>query len=169
MATTEERLMEWLRDAHAMEQQAEQMLSSLAGRIENYPELKHKVEQHLAETRVQAKAIKGCIERRGGSTSALKDVTGKVIAMAQGISGLFVGDEIVKGVLASYTFEHMEIASYKILIAAAEAVGDHETERVCENILAEEEAMAAWLQKNLHHLTYRYLGREEIPELEAKR
>ena len=40
MATVDERLNEWLRDAHAMEEQAEQMLSATASRIENYPELK---------------------------------------------------------------------------------------------------------------------------------
>lgn len=169
MASAEERLLEWLRDAHAMEEQAEQMLSGLAGRIENYPDVKAKIEEHLAETRVQAKTLRACIERRGGSTSTLKDMTGKAMALAQSISGVFVGDEIVKGALASYTFEHMEIASYKILIAAAEAVGDEETRRACEGILAEEEAMARWIEQNLHRLTYRYLGREEIPELEAKR
>lgn len=28
---------DWLRDAHAMEKQAESMLESMAGRIDNYP------------------------------------------------------------------------------------------------------------------------------------
>ena len=37
MSNTEERLLQWLRDAHAMEKQAEQMLSGLAGRIKSYP------------------------------------------------------------------------------------------------------------------------------------
>ena len=41
MATTttkcEETLVDWLRDAHAMEKQAEQMLSNTAKRIEHYP------------------------------------------------------------------------------------------------------------------------------------
>ena len=45
MATAEERLMEWLRDAHAAEEQAETMLSGLAGRIENYPQLKARLEK----------------------------------------------------------------------------------------------------------------------------
>ncbi len=30
---------DWLRDAHAMEKQAESMLESMAGRIDNYPDL----------------------------------------------------------------------------------------------------------------------------------
>jgi ferritin-like metal-binding protein YciE len=62
--------------------------------------------------------------------------------MAQGFSGIFAGDEVMKGSLASYTFEHMEIASYRILIAAAEEVGDDKTARTCRKILGEEESMA---------------------------
>lgn len=65
------------------------------------------------------------------------------------MSGLFVGDEVVEGALASYTFEHMEIASYRILIATSQEAGDVETQRVCEEILREEEAMASWLETNL--------------------
>jgi hypothetical protein len=47
----------------------------------------------------------------------MKDAGGKLMAMTQSLSGVFAGDE-VKGSLASYTFENMEIASYRILIAA---------------------------------------------------
>jgi ferritin-like metal-binding protein YciE len=32
--------MQWLRDAHGMEKQAEKMLSALSGRIESFPQLK---------------------------------------------------------------------------------------------------------------------------------
>ncbi len=38
---------DWLRDAHAMEKQAESMLESMASRIDNYPELRARIEQHL--------------------------------------------------------------------------------------------------------------------------
>ncbi len=40
---------DWLRDAHAMEKQAESMLESMASRIDNYPELRARIEQHLRE------------------------------------------------------------------------------------------------------------------------
>ncbi|WP_352904992.1 DUF892 family protein [Mesorhizobium sp. M0700] len=56
----------------------------------------------------------------------MKDAGGKVTAMAQSLSGFFAADEVMKGSLASYTFEHMEIASYTILIAAAESLGETE-------------------------------------------
>src|SRR5687767_9469616 len=100
MAKAEERLMEWLRDAHAMEEQAETMLSGQASRLKNYPQLKARIERHLAETKSQADRLRSCIERRGSSTSMIKDATGKMVAMGQAMSGLFVGDEVVKGTLA---------------------------------------------------------------------
>src|SRR5918998_1082082 len=120
MATAEERLMEWLRDAHAAEEQAETMLSGVAGRIENYPQLKARLEQHLQETKRHAELVRGCIERRGGSTSMIKDAGAKMIAMGQAMSGMFVGDEVMKGTIANAAFEAMEISSYRILIATAE-------------------------------------------------
>jgi ferritin-like metal-binding protein YciE len=168
MATAEERLMEWLRDAHAAEEQAETMLSGLAGRIENYPQLKARLEQHLQESTRHAELVRGCIERRGGSTSMIKDAGAKMIAMGQAMSGLFVGDEVMKGTIANAAFEAMEISSYRILIATAEQVGDQETKRVCEQILREEEAMLDWLNKNAPSLTKQYLQREETPGATAK-
>jgi ferritin-like metal-binding protein YciE len=65
MATAEERIMEWLRDAHAMEEQSEQMLESTARRLEHYPELRARLTSHLEETRRQAERLRRCIERRG--------------------------------------------------------------------------------------------------------
>ena len=164
MSHAEERLMQWLRDAHAMEKQAEKILSALAGRIESYPQLKSKIESHFRETQEQAKRIESCIERRGGDTSLLKDAGAQLLAMAQGFTGIFTGDEVMKGSLASYTFEHMEIASYRILIAAAEEVGDDETSRICRKTLGEEEAMAEWLAENIDPLTREYLARHEKGE-----
>ncbi len=43
-------LMDWLRDAHAMEEQAETMLNSMLSRVENYPELHQRIQQHIKET-----------------------------------------------------------------------------------------------------------------------
>jgi ferritin-like metal-binding protein YciE len=156
----DERLDQWLRDAHAMEQQAVKMLDSMAERIENYPDLKARIARHAEETRLQAATIEDCLKRRGTDVSTLKDVAGKFMGMSQGLSGLVVGDEIIKGSMAGYTFEHMEIASYKVLIATAERAGDTETRDACRAILKEEEEMAAWLAEHLKPTTLRYLERE---------
>jgi ferritin-like metal-binding protein YciE len=86
-------------------------------------------------------------------------MAGKMVAFGQGMSGMFVSDEIVKGAMASYTFEHMEASAYRVLIAAAEAAGDTQTKAVCESILQEELAMASDLERHLPDLTRRYLNR----------
>ncbi|GGB02520.1 YciE/YciF family protein [Brucella endophytica] len=169
MSNMDEWVNQWLRDAHAMEEQAEQMLSAQASRLENYPQLRARIEQHLAETKSQRERIARCIEQRGGSTSTIKDAAGKLTAMMQGLGGVMAGDEVVKGTLASYTFEHMEIASYRILVAAAKAAGDMTTARVCEEICREEEAMAEWLADHANGITQEYLRRDSAELETAKR
>ncbi|APG93148.1 ferritin-like domain-containing protein [Sinorhizobium americanum] len=161
MGTPADHLHAWLRDAHAMEEQAITMLTSQSGRLENYPELKAQIEKHLQETRDQVAMLDRCLERTGGGASGIKDITGKIVAFGQGLSGLFVNDEVVKGSLASFTFEQMEIASYKILIAAADHAGDEETKRVCETILQQELAMAQWLDEHAAEITRTFLERDQ--------
>lgn len=168
MATADDRLMEWLRDAHAMEEQSEQMFERTCNRIENYPEVRARFDAQRALSRRHADIVRQCIERRGGSRSALKDTAGKLMAFAQGASGLFVGDEIVKAMLAASTFEQMKISSYEILKAAAKAVGDDETQRACEQSLRDEQQMADWLEDNIEPVTVTYLRREEAPGATAK-
>ena len=165
----DEELNQWLRDAHAMEGQAEQMLSSQAGRIKNYPDLAAGIERHLEQTRSQRQRLEGCISRRGSSTSTIKDAAAKFTAMMQGLSGTVMGDEVAKGAMASYTFEHFEISAYKMLVAAAREAGDTETARVCEEICREEEAMAGWLSDMLPKIATSYLQRSAHEMEEAKR
>jgi ferritin-like metal-binding protein YciE len=159
MNKIEENLMAWLHNAHAMEEQAVTMLTSLASRTRDYPDVMTRIESHLVETRGQIEALEECIKRRGGDTSTLKDLAAKMVALGQGISGMFVEDEIIKGAMASYTFEYMEVAAYRVLIAAAESVGDTQTRAVCERILQEELSMASDLERQLPILTREYLNR----------
>jgi ferritin-like metal-binding protein YciE len=160
-AHPKERLTQWLRDAHGMEQQAETMLSAQASRLENYPELRQRIEKHIDETRRQAARLKTCLERMNAGTSATKDLAGKFFATMQGLGGMFAGDEVVKGVLAGYVFEHMEIASYTELAAAAEECGEADVARVCRENLAEEQAMADWVREHLPAITQTFLRREQ--------
>jgi ferritin-like metal-binding protein YciE len=169
MAELNENLLDWLRDAHAMEQQAEQMLKAQAARIEHYPKVKARIEEHLQETLGQQRLLVGCIERLGGKPSGMKDVMGKVMAFGQAAGGAFNSDEIIKGAIASYVFENLEIATYTALIAAANTVGDTETARVCEEILPQEQAMAKWVLEHLPELTEEFMVRDAAPNVEAKR
>jgi ferritin-like metal-binding protein YciE len=169
MTELRENLLDWLRDAYAMEQQAEHMLRAQAARIEHYPIVKARIEEHLQETLGQQQLLLGCIERLGGTPSTMKDVLGRVMAFGQAAGGAMNSDEIVKGAIASYVFENLEIATYTALIAAANTVGDRETARVCEQILPQEEAMAKWVLEHLPQLTEEFMVRDAAPDVEAKR
>lgn len=165
---THETWIDWLRDAHAMEAQAETMLNAQIGRLETYPAVKMRMEQHLRETEAQRAALRRLLESHGESASGLKDTMGKIMAAGQGLSGVFASDEVMKGALAGYTFEHMEIASYRMLIAGAQELGLTDAVAVLEPILQEEIAMADWLGENLAPLTRSFLARSES-DLQAKR
>lgn len=159
----------WLRDAHAMEQQAEKMLKSQAERLEDYPELQARIEQHLNETRHQSERLEQAMAGVNIDTSALKDLGGKLTAFGQALGGMMAGDEVVKGSIACYAFEHFEIANYKALIQAAESAGQTGVAQVCREILKEEEAMAAWLSDHLESTTTQFLHRADDDNLRAKR
>ena len=156
-----EHLIDWLRDAHAMEMQAETMLKGQAGRLEHYPEVKARVEQHITETQQQAREVERCLKSLGEDISSLKDTGAKAMALMQAMGGMVVSDEVIKGAMASYAFEHMEIASYTILIAAAQAAGESEVAHTCEKILREEHAMAAWLAEHTPTVVQQFLQRKQ--------
>lgn len=146
-------LLNWLRDAHAMQEQAGQMLRALSDRLEHYPQLKARLDQHIEETQEQQRMVASCIQRLGGSRSAIKDMAGRITAFGQGLSAMMVSDEVVKGAMSTYVFAHLEIASYMTLRTAAQHCGDTETARVCEVILSQEQAMASWLAEHLPAVT----------------
>ncbi|MGY6662427.1 MAG: ferritin-like domain-containing protein [Glycocaulis sp.] len=160
MTQARERLVQWLRDAHAMEEQAETMLKGHLDRVKHYPQFEARVREHLEETKDQAEIVRGCLESLGEDTSSLKDAGSKLLAKGQAISGMFADDEIMNWALALHAFENLEVASYTVLIAAAETAGETEIAEACGEILAQEEAMAAWVKDNLQTLTLAYLGRD---------
>src|SRR5690606_37190891 len=45
--TPTERIIQWLRDAHTMETEAETMLKAMSSRIEHYPDLKQRIDRHI--------------------------------------------------------------------------------------------------------------------------
>ena len=154
MATAENGLNEWFRDAEAMEKQATTMLDALAKRIEIYPDVKAQIERHLQEMREQATTLQGYLERGRGGAPTSKEPAGPSAAAGPDISGVFVRDELVKRIMT-------EISCYNIVIAAGAAVGDSATRATCHDILCQEEAMLNWLKDYLASATVEYLGPEE--------
>jgi ferritin-like metal-binding protein YciE len=158
---------DWLRDAHAMEKQAESMLESMAGRIDNYPDLRARIEQHVNETKRQITVLEEILDRNEISRSVIKDSMSKMASASP--SGMFPSDEIVKGSISGYVFEQFEIACYTSLLAAAEKAGDTASIPAIEAILAEEREMADWLIKHIPQTTEQFLLRSDADGVEAKK
>jgi ferritin-like metal-binding protein YciE len=168
MTHAKENFVAWLKSAHAMEEQSIATLTAQARRLENYPELKQHILDHLDQTRVHAEEVQALLNRLSVASSAIRDVTGKIVAAVQGIPGMLVSDEVVRSTVSAYAFEHLEIATYRTLLTAADELEEIEAQAVLSRILAEEIAMAAWIEDNLDPITRIFLMRDER-DLQAKR
>ncbi|MEA2515419.1 MAG: hypothetical protein QOJ59_4908 [Thermomicrobiales bacterium] len=146
-------LIGWLNDAYAMERSIIQVLENHTRDAKDHPDLQARLQQHLEETRGHAEQVKGCVERLGGNTSAIKTGMATVMGTVQGMSTALARDELVKNALHDYATEYFEMASYKSLIAASQDIGDQETVNVCQQILQDEESMAAFLDQQLPIIT----------------
>lgn len=168
-AVVRDNLTAWLRDAHAMESQAIEIHERQLDRLQNYPELQARLQQHLEETRRQRDTVAQCLQRLGTDTSAFKDTVTWLTGNVQAILHSFSGDEVLKGLLANYSFEAFEIVSYKSNIAAAESIGETGIASSLRGILAEEQAMLGWLDEHIAPLTHQYLARAAAQSGTAKR
>jgi ferritin-like metal-binding protein YciE len=148
---------DWLRDAHAMEEQSEKLFSRQADRLISFTGLRAKLGREVKYIMENQALLSTRLEQLGCSSSVIKDIAGKVVAGAQNILGMSMSDEPVKGILALHTFTQIAIGSYKILITAAQAINDAETSRICNIILLQTEGRAAWIEKQLAEVTKTYL------------
>src|SRR3954452_6724107 len=150
-----------LRNAHAMEVQARELMERQSERLDEYPEVKAKVAAHLQETNEQLKRLERCLEACGESTSSLKDTTQSMMANMQAMAHSVAGDEILKNTFANNAFENFEIAAYKSLLTLCGPAGADTAKPLLEQSLKEEEAMAAWVDQNVEKVTLAYLNKEQ--------
>jgi ferritin-like metal-binding protein YciE len=153
-----------LRNAHAMENQALSIMKPQLSRIENYPEVAAKLDQHIRETEGQIRRIQDVLASLNEDHSSLKDMalsfTGAMAAMGHTMAG----DEILKNSFANFAFENFEMAAYRSLLTVAEAGGYGAATSALQANLAEEKAMAAWLDENIIAVTTKFLSLREAGE-----
>lgn len=160
MTQVKERTNEWLRDAHATEAQAATMLRHTASRNADYPDFSQRLREQADLCDDHARTIDRCLSARGSQTSLVKDAAGQISALGQSLSGAIVGDEVVKAALATSTFAHMQCASGRILVTAAEEEGDQVTAEACQAMTDANSRFAADLDDMLPALTVEYLAQE---------
>lgn len=154
---TQEELIEWLRDAYAMEKAMEIALKKQMDSDDTLQPLRDLFEVHYVETQRHAAAVEGCLKSLGSNTSALKTTFAEAIETMKSISSAFARDSGVKSMLASYAAEHFEIGCYLALIAGARNLDLPDIAKACEEILADEQRMADWLEANVPQAVTSYL------------
>lgn len=137
----EKQLDRYLADAHAIEQQALQLLEAAPKLVEN-ERLSELFEQHLGETEQHEQLVRDRLEARGAKPSKAKDAALRVGGL--NIGAFFAGQPDTEAKLTgfAFAFEHLEIASYELLARVAERAGDEEAAKVARRILNEERATA---------------------------
>jgi ferritin-like metal-binding protein YciE len=148
----------WLKDAHAMENSVIQTLERHVREAEGHPEMQTRLNTHLEQSRRHAQLVEGCLNQYNETPSAIKEGVGAVGGFLQGVASAATDDTLVKNAIGDFATEHLEIASYRSLRSAAEYLGDHDTVRVCDEILRDEEAMAEYLAQRISPVTQEYLG-----------
>jgi ferritin-like metal-binding protein YciE len=136
-----EQLRKYLADAHAIEEQAIELLER-APRIVGATALANVFADHLDETRDHSELIQERLHALGGDPSTLKDAALRLGALNWG--AFFQGHPDTPGKLAAFAFafEHLEIGGYEQLKRVAERAGDEETVRTADRILGQERTAA---------------------------
>lgn len=146
-----------LRNAHAVESQAIELLERQASALDDYPEVQARVQDHLGETERQLELLEQALEMLGEDTSAVKDTALSALGNFMAIANTMADDAILKNSFASYSFEHYEIAAYESLIELAEMAEAREIIPLLEETLQEERAMANWLGNSVRQVTRQYV------------
>jgi ferritin-like metal-binding protein YciE len=149
VTTKNELVVAWLNDAYAMENAIVEVLEKQVDLAADHPAVQQGIERHLDATRGHAEMVANLLsqldEKPSGLKSAMASVGGKIQGMAMGVPK----DSLVKAALQDYSTEHMEIASYRALITATDAMGEPNFSAALQGILEDEIAMAQWLEQQL--------------------
>jgi ferritin-like metal-binding protein YciE len=143
-------LNKYLADAHAIEQQAAQLLKK-APELAGAKELATAFEEHLEQTECHSRLLEARLEDRGGSSSALKDAALRLGALNVGMFFKAQPDTPAKLAAFAYAFEHLEVAAYELLKRVAARVQDEETVATANTILVDERAAAATVHEQFDH------------------
>jgi ferritin-like metal-binding protein YciE len=143
------KLVEYVQNVHAMEQNILLMLDSIILTTED-PDLTAMFRAHKEETRRQERGLNDRLKALGGLglASTGKDLAAIASAQAKGVADLWRADKPVRNARDAFVTEHLEIAAYEVLERLAERADDPKTAELARENRAEEEAMAQRIANN---------------------
>jgi ferritin-like metal-binding protein YciE len=140
MPTLTEQLTKYLTDAHSIEEQALAQLR-VAPRMAGDPQLAATFREHLTETEDQERRIRERLEAHDATPSKVKDIVMQAGGVGFALFAKAQPDTPGKLAAHAYSYEHLELASYELLLRVAERAGDDETAAIARDIREQERAM----------------------------
>jgi len=188
LSTRDAKLIQYLNEAYGKEKELETALQAHI-KMAKRPPYKKRLQEHLKETKAQAKGLEKRIKALGGKAerSAPVPVVGpeaaveaagavtaaatKAIAAAKGplhaLRGTGEAEKQLKNAKDELWNEYQEIGNYTAIETLAEALNDDETAKLAREYRRQEERMATYLLKLIPTLT-RAVVTEEIPAADRR-
>ena len=186
ITASESKLIQYLNEAYGKEKELETALQAHITMAASRASYKKRLQDHLKETKAQAKGLERRIKKLGGKAEAVNlpgpevasEVASKAtlaatkaLATAKGaahaVRGTGEAEKLLKNAKTALWNEYEEIGNYVAIETLAKTVGDKETEKLARDFRKQEERMAGFLQKLLPQLT-RAVATEEIPASERR-
>jgi len=180
------KLVQYLNEAYGKEKELEAALQAHIKMAASRATYRKRLQDHLKETKAQAKGLERRIRQLGGKAEAAnlpgpEVVSGaaskataaatKAMAVAKApvhaLRGTGEAEKLLKNAKTELWNEHEEIGNYLSIETLATAVGDRDTAKLAREFRKQEERMAAFLQKLIPQLT-KAVVTEEVPPAERR-
>ena len=180
------KLVQYLNEAYGKEKELETALQAHIKMASDRKSYKKRLQDHLKETKAQARGLERRIKQLGGKAEAAKlpgpDVVSgaaskataaatKAAAAAKGpvhaLRGTGQAEKLLKNAKTELWNEHEEIGNYLAIETLADALKDRETSKLAREFRRQEERMAAFLTKLIPQLT-KAVVTEEVPASERR-
>jgi len=177
------KLIQYLNEAYGKERELETALQAHISMTTRAP-YKKRLQEHLRETKAQAKGLERRIKALGGkaeavslpgpdaasrAASAATAAATKAMAAAKGplhmLRGTGEAEKLLKNAKTELWNEYEEIGNYIAIETLATALDDKETVRLAKGFRRQEERMAKFLERQIPTLT-KAVATEEIPAAE---
>jgi ferritin-like metal-binding protein YciE len=182
------KLTQYLNEAYGKEKQLETVLQAQIGlaKAAARKPLQKRLQDHLKETKAQARGLERRIKQLGGKAEAVNlpgpdvvsdaasgvaSVANKALAAAKGpvqaLRGTSPADNLLRNVRDAVWNEAEEIAHYDAIEALAETLNDSETAKMAREFRRQEERMQKFLRGQIAALV-KQVVKDEVPARERR-
>lgn len=174
------KLIQYLNEAYGKEKELETALQAHIKMAAGRTTYKKRLQDHLKETKAQARGLERRIKQLGGKAeasalpgpaAAVTAAASKAAAAAKGpvhaLRGTGESEKLLKNAKTELWNEYEEIGNYVAIETLAQSLGDKDTEKLAREFRKQEERMANFLVKLLPQLT-KAVAKEEIPAAERR-